>query len=123
VTAGSLESAEELEAVVGQQLSHLLIDHRAAAQRVQYDGQAMLAPSTLTICRYLRQVRERGGACSDAKANRNVWDFGLKIAHDAVSRFPPISLYTIEPVLTCRRTTPRKFGDLSIVEGPTLSSL
>jgi hypothetical protein len=57
VTAGSLESAEELEAVVGPELSQLLIDHREVAQQVQYDGQAILAPSTLSICRYLRQVR------------------------------------------------------------------
>jgi hypothetical protein len=59
VTAGSLESAEELEAVVGPELSQLLIAHRDVAQRVQYDGQAILAPSTLSICRYLRKVRMR----------------------------------------------------------------
>jgi hypothetical protein len=54
----------------------------------------------------------------DAKvANRNVRDFGWEIAHAAVSRRPPISLYTMVP-----RTEGYAYDvgvwDLSIVQGP-----
>jgi hypothetical protein len=44
--------------------------------------------------------------CSDAKvANRDVRDFGWGIAHAAVSRRPPISLYTMVPRTGATRTT------------------
>jgi hypothetical protein len=33
--------------------------------------------------------------CDDNVANRNVWDFAWEIAHAAVSRRPPIPLYTM----------------------------
>jgi hypothetical protein len=46
------------------------------------------------------RVCERKRAwCSGGKVtNRNVRDFGWEIAHAAVSRRPPISLYTIVPL-------------------------
>jgi hypothetical protein len=47
--------------------------------------------------------------------NRNVRDFGWEIAHAAVSRRPPISLYTLVP-----RTESNAYDveDLSLVQGP-----
>eukprot|EP00241_Pyramimonas_parkeae_P005339 CAMPEP_0114239084 /NCGR_PEP_ID=MMETSP0058-20121206/8262_1 /TAXON_ID=36894 /ORGANISM="Pyramimonas parkeae, CCMP726" /LENGTH=357 /DNA_ID=CAMNT_0001351223 /DNA_START=139 /DNA_END=1212 /DNA_ORIENTATION=+ len=55
VTAGTLESAEELEDVVGRELSSLLGEHRLGAARVQAEGQTALAASTLSICRAMRK--------------------------------------------------------------------
>ena len=56
--------------------------------------------------------------CSDAKvANRNVWDFGWELAHEAVSRRPPIPLYT-SVARTHMYTYPAKVWDLPIVQGP-----
>jgi hypothetical protein len=57
---------------------------------------------------------------SDAKvANRNVWDFGWEIAHEAVSRRPPISLDTIV-ARTHMYTYAAKVWDVSLerVQGP-----
>jgi hypothetical protein len=57
-----------------------------------------------------------GGAYSDAKvANRSVRDFGWEIAHEAVSRRPPISLSTIV-ARTRMYTHAAKVWDLSIVQ-------
>jgi hypothetical protein len=50
-------------------------------------------------------------------ANRNVRDFGLEITHAAVSRRPPISLYTIA-ARTPMYTYAAKVWGLSIVQGP-----
>eukprot|EP00238_Polyblepharides_amylifera_P010836 CAMPEP_0196587282 /NCGR_PEP_ID=MMETSP1081-20130531/57000_1 /TAXON_ID=36882 /ORGANISM="Pyramimonas amylifera, Strain CCMP720" /LENGTH=362 /DNA_ID=CAMNT_0041909425 /DNA_START=137 /DNA_END=1225 /DNA_ORIENTATION=- len=55
VTAGSLESAEELEEVMGPELSQILMEHRGSAAKVQTDGHDCLAPTTLSICRKLRK--------------------------------------------------------------------
>jgi hypothetical protein len=50
------------------------------------------------------RVSERLPSYSDEKvADRTVNDFGWEIAHEAVSRRPPIPLYTILPVLTFTR--------------------
>jgi hypothetical protein len=47
----------------------------------------------------------------------NVWAFGWEIAHEAVSRRPPISLDTIV-ARTHMYTCTAKVWDLSIVQGP-----
>jgi hypothetical protein len=52
----------------------------------------------LQLCGESERERERERvppSYSDAKANRTGRDFGREIAHAAVSRRPPISLYTI----------------------------
>jgi hypothetical protein len=55
---------------------------------------------------------------SDAKvANRNVRDFGWEIAHPAVSRRPPISLYT-SVAHTHMYTRDANVWDSSIVQAP-----
>jgi hypothetical protein len=55
---------------------------------------------------------------SDEKvANRHVRDFGWEMAHGAVSRRPPISLYTIVP-RTGGDAHAAKVWDLSIVQEP-----
>jgi hypothetical protein len=57
-------------------------------------------------------------AYSDERvANRNVGDFGWGVAHGAVSRRPPISLYTMVPRTGCY-TYDVGVCDLSIVQGP-----
>jgi hypothetical protein len=56
---------------------------------------ALATSAAYSYCRWPSRVRCRL-AYSDAKvANRNVRDFGWEIAHEAVSRRPPISLDTI----------------------------
>jgi hypothetical protein len=58
------------------------------------------------------------GAPYDAKvANRNGRDFGWAIAHGAVSRRPPISLYTIV-ARTRMYTYDAQVWDFSLVQGP-----
>jgi hypothetical protein len=54
---------------------------------------------------------------SDAKANRDVRDFSWEIAHEAVTRRPPISLDTMVP-RTEGYTNDVGVCDLSIVQGP-----
>jgi hypothetical protein len=44
---------------------------------------------------YLRREPGSGGRYSAMQTNRNDRDFGWGIAHGAVSRRPPISLYTM----------------------------
>ena len=57
---------------------------------------------------------------SDAQvANRNVRDFRSEIAHGAVSRRPPISLYTMVP-RTAGYTYDVGVCDFSIVQGRIL---
>ena len=51
------------------------------------------------------------------KLNRDVWDFGWRIAHAAVSRRPPIPLDT-SVGRTEGYTYATKVWDLSIVQGP-----
>jgi hypothetical protein len=50
-------------------------------------------------------------------ANRNARDFGWEIAHGAVTRRPPISLYTVVP-RTGGYTHDVGVCDLSIIQGP-----
>jgi hypothetical protein len=60
----------------------------------------------------------RGWRYSDGKvANRYVGDFGWEVAHEAISRGPPISLYTVVP-RTEGYTYEVRVRDLSIVQGP-----
>ena len=64
------------------------------------------------------RVAVRQPPYSDEKvANRNSWDFGWEIAHAAVTRRPPVSLYAMVP-----RTGGYAYDvgvwDLSIVQGP-----
>jgi hypothetical protein len=60
----------------------------------------------------------KGTPHSDATvANRNVRDFGWEVAHDAVSRRPPISLDTTV-ARTHMYTYAANVWDLSIVQGP-----
>jgi hypothetical protein len=55
---------------------------------------------------------------SDEKvANRNVRGFGWEIAHAAVTRLPPISLYAVV-ARTAGYTFAAKVCDLSLVQGP-----
>jgi hypothetical protein len=87
----------------------------------------MCAPIASAACRYT--WRQRTGTCrwcryepaylnSDAKvANRDVWGFGWEIAHEAVSRRPPIPLFTIV-ARTNMHTYTAKVWDLSLVQGP-----
>ena len=51
------------------------------------------------------------------KEQNSLWDFGCEIAHAAVSRRPPISLYTIV-ARTDGYTYAAKVWDLSLVQGP-----
>jgi hypothetical protein len=63
-------------------------------------------------------VRRHRAAYSDQKvANRNARDFGWEIAHAAVTRRPPISLYTMVP-RTGGYTYDVGLWDSSIVQGP-----
>ena len=75
-----------------------------------------LVDGIYTRCDSLRtqQITGRRWACtvtySDAKvANRNVWDFGWEIAHEAVSLRPPIPLSGIVARTHVTRT-PRNIG-------------
>jgi hypothetical protein len=73
-------------------------------------------PVTPTYSR--RVMGGMGATYSDAKvANRNVRDFRWEIAHEAVSRRPPISLHTIV-ARTRMYTYDTNVWALSIVQGP-----
>jgi hypothetical protein len=80
--------------------------------------------ASLARAKSLRRLRGVGARrsqlvrYSDAKvANRNGRDFGWVIAHAAVSRRPPISLYRIV-ARTHLYTYAAKAWDLSLVQGP-----
>jgi hypothetical protein len=62
----------------------------------------------------------RAGWVGYSDANRNGRDFGWEIAHTAVSRCPPIPLYTIV-VRTGAYTYGAEVWDLSIIQGHFLS--
>jgi hypothetical protein len=68
--------------------------------------------------RRVPQLRCVRSLTSEGKvANRGVRGFGWEIAHAAVSRRPPISLYTIV-ARTRMYTYAASVWDLSIVQGP-----
>eukprot|EP00976_Prorocentrum_cordatum_P016790 337800-Prorocentrum_minimum.AAC.2 len=55
LTSGSLESVQEIEEVVGPDLTSLLLQHRNAATKVQMEGHDCLQPTTLSFCRMLKK--------------------------------------------------------------------
>mmetsp|Transcript_7603 Transcript_7603/g.13085 ORF Transcript_7603/g.13085 Transcript_7603/m.13085 type:complete len:364 (-) Transcript_7603:224-1315(-) len=55
ITAPAMESIEELEDVFGREFSSILVSHRNASTKVQIKGHECLGPTTLSICRTMKQ--------------------------------------------------------------------